>query len=210
MQRGSIKLCLKKLKPYNNMLVCLDPSGKTQLNQPCISTTDNPCVVIYERYPLKYLMETNLMFHTSGYLAHILTYSYPQSSDQISCLLRPRRWYLLDMNLTQRDIASGSLHNTECSFWPMHYLMKQSFHFIPEIKQMNLPLFLLKKKDQQHIMNLPQRKLKGIQNSLKITIYKFLLVSTIPIKIHQMLGMHLIILDHHPHILHEDHFWKMS
>ena len=28
MQRGSIELCLKKLKPYNSMLVCLDHSGK--------------------------------------------------------------------------------------------------------------------------------------------------------------------------------------
>ena len=28
-QRGSIELCLKKLKPYDNMLVCLNPSGKT-------------------------------------------------------------------------------------------------------------------------------------------------------------------------------------
>ena len=75
---------------------------------------------------------------------------------------------------------------------------------------MDLPLFLSKKKDHQHMMNLLQRKLEGIQNPFKITIYKFLLVSTIPIKIHQMLGMHLIILNHHPHILHEDLFWKMS
>ena len=147
-QRDSIELCLKKLKLYNNMLVCLDPSGKTQLKQPCISTTNNPCVIINEGHPLKSSMETNLMFHTSGYLAHMLMYLYPQNSDKISCLLRPRRWYSLGMNLTQRDITSGQLHNTECSFQLMHCLMKRSFHFVPEIKQMDLPLFLLKKKDQ--------------------------------------------------------------
>ena len=197
-QKGSIKLCLIKLKPYDNMLVCLDLSGRTQLKQPCISMTDNPCVIIYGRHLLKYSMETNLIFHISGYLAHMLMCSYPQSSDKTSCLLRPRRWYLLDMNLAHRDIASGRLHDTECSFQLMHYLMKQSFYFVPEIKQMDLPLFLSKKKDQQHMMNLPQRKLEGIQNPLKITIYKFLLVSTTPIKIHQMLDMHLIILNHHP------------
>ena len=192
------------------MLVCLDLSGKMQLKQPCISTTDNPCVIINGRHPLKYSMETNLIFHTSGYLAHMLTYLYPQNSNEISCLLRPRRWYSLGMNLTQRDIASGQLHNTECSFQLMCYLMKQSFHFVPEIKQMDLPLFLSKKKDQQHMMNLLQRNLKGIQNSLEITTYKFLLVSTTPIKIHQMPGMHLIILDHPHPILHGDHFWRMS
>ena len=110
------------------------------------------------------------MFHTSGYLAHMLMCLYSQSSNKISCFLRPRRWYLLDMNLTQRDITSGQLHDTECSFRLMHYLMKQSFHFVPEIKQMDLPLFLSKKKDQQHMTNLLQRKLEGIQNSLEITI----------------------------------------
>ena len=99
-QRGLIELCLKKLKPYDNMLVCLDPSGKMQLKQPCISTTDNPCVIINGRHPLKCSMEINLMFHTLGYLAHMLTCSYPQNSDKISCLLRLRRWYLLGMNLT--------------------------------------------------------------------------------------------------------------
>ena len=95
MQRGSIELCLKKLKPYDNTLVCLDSSGKTQLKQPCISTANNPCIIIYGRHPLKYSMETNLMFHTSGYLAHTLTCSYPQSSDKISCLLRLRRWHFI-------------------------------------------------------------------------------------------------------------------
>ena len=59
------------------------------------------------------------------------------------------------------------------------------------------------------MMNL-QRNLEGIQNPLEITIYKFLLVSTTQIKIHQMLGMHLIILDHPHPILHGDHFWKTS
>ena len=150
------------------------------------------------------------MFHTLEYLAHMLTCSYLQSLDEISCLLRLRRWYLLGMNLTQRDITSGQLHNIECLFRLMHYLIKQSFHFVPEIKQMDLPLFLLKKNDQQHMTNLPQRKLEGIQNPLEITIYKFLLISTTQIKIHQMLDMHLIILNHHPHILHGDHFWRMS
>ena len=100
MQRGSIKLYLKKLKPYDNMLVCLDLSGKTQLKQPCISTTNNPYIVINRRHSLKCSMETNLMFHTSGYLAHMLTCSYPQNSDKISYLLRLRRWYSLGMNLT--------------------------------------------------------------------------------------------------------------
>ena len=100
MQRDSIKFCLKKLKPYDNMLVCIDLSGKTQLGWPCISTTNNPCVIIYGKHPLKYSMETNLMFHTSGFLAHMPTCSYLQNSNKISCLLRPRRWYLLDMNLT--------------------------------------------------------------------------------------------------------------
>ena len=109
------------------------------------------------------------------------------------------------MNLIQRDIASGQLHNTECSFRLMHYLMKWSFYFVPEIKQMDLPLFLLKKKDQQHMMNL-QRNLEGIWNHLEITIYKFLLVSTTPIKIYQILGMHLIILNHPHPILYGDHF----
>ena len=99
-QRGSIELCLKKLKPYDNMLVCLDLSGKTQSKQPCISITDNPCVVINGRHPLKSSMETNLMFHTSGYLAHMLMCLYPQNSNEISYLLRPRRWYSLGTNLT--------------------------------------------------------------------------------------------------------------
>ena len=107
MQRGSIELCLKKLKLYDNTLVCLDPSGKTQLKQPCISTTDNPCIIINGGHPLKSSMEINLMFHTSRYLAHTLTCLYPQNSDRISCLLRPRRWYSLGMNLIQRDITSG-------------------------------------------------------------------------------------------------------
>ena len=115
-QRDSIELCLKKLKPYDNMLVCLNLSGKTQLKQPCISTTDNPCMVISGGHPLKSSMETNLMFHTSGYLAHMLTCLYPQNSNEISCLLRMRRWYSLGTNLTQRDIASGRLHDTACSF----------------------------------------------------------------------------------------------
>ena len=64
---------------------------------------------------------------------------------------------------------------------------------------------------KQHMTNLLQRKLKGIWNPFETTIYKFLSVSTTPVKIHQMLGMHLIILDYPPHpILHGDHFWKMS
>ena len=37
MQRGSIELCLKKLKPYNNMLVCPDPSGKMLLSSQNLS-----------------------------------------------------------------------------------------------------------------------------------------------------------------------------
>ena len=74
MQRGSIKLCLKKLKSYDNMLVCLDSFGRTQLKQPCIFTTNNPCIVINGRHPLKCSMETNLMFHTSRYLARIHVY----------------------------------------------------------------------------------------------------------------------------------------
>ena len=90
-QRGSIKLCLKKLKPFDNMLVCLDLSGKMQLKQPCTSITNNQCVVINGGHPLKFSMKTSLMFHTSGYLAHTLTCLYPQNSDEISCLLRPRR-----------------------------------------------------------------------------------------------------------------------
>ena len=106
-QRGSIELYLKRLKPYDSMLVCLDLSGKTQSKQLCISITDNLCVVINGRHPLKSSMETNLMFHTSGYLAHTLTCLYPQNSNEISCLLRPRRWYSLGTNLTRRDIASG-------------------------------------------------------------------------------------------------------
>ena len=134
---------------------------------------------------------------------------YSQNSDKISDLLRPRRWYLLGMNPIQRAIASDHLHNTECSFRLMHYLIKQSFHFVPEVKQMDLPLFLLKKKDQQYIMNLLQRKLRGIWNPLKIITYKFLLVSTSPIKIHQMLGMYLIILIHcQPIILYGDHLQR--
>ena len=77
MQRGSIELCLKKLGLYDNMLVCLDPSGKMQLKQPCISTTDNPCIIINGGHPLKSSMEINLMFHISGYLVHILMCLYP-------------------------------------------------------------------------------------------------------------------------------------
>ena len=100
MQRGSIELCLRKLKPYDNMLVCLYLSGKTQLKQPYTSITNNQCVVINGGHPLKFSMETSLMFHTLGYFAHTLTCLYPQNSDEISCLLRPRRWYSLGMNLT--------------------------------------------------------------------------------------------------------------
>ena len=48
---------------------------------------------------------------------------YPQNSDEISFLLRPRRWYSLSMNLTWRDITSGQLHDIECSFQLMHYLI---------------------------------------------------------------------------------------
>ena len=40
-QRGSIELCLKKQKPYTNMLVCHDPSGKMLLKLHCIFIIDN-------------------------------------------------------------------------------------------------------------------------------------------------------------------------
>ena len=76
MQIDSIKLCLKKLKPYDNMLICLDPSGKKQLKQPCMFITNTLCIVINGRHPLEYSMETNLISHTSGYLAHMLTCLY--------------------------------------------------------------------------------------------------------------------------------------
>jgi hypothetical protein len=62
-QRGSIELCLKKQKPYANMLVCHDLSGKMLLKPHYTSIIDNPCIVINGRHPLSNSMETNLMFH---------------------------------------------------------------------------------------------------------------------------------------------------
>ena len=77
-QRGSIKLCLKKLKPYNNMLVCLDLSGKTQLKQPCISTTDNPCIIINGKHPLKCSMEIDLISYFRVFGSHTYVFIPPQ------------------------------------------------------------------------------------------------------------------------------------
>ena len=98
------------------------------------------------------------------------------------------------MDLTQRDIASDWLHDIECSFQLMHYLMKWSFHSVPGIKQMDLLLFLSKKKDQQHMTNLLQRNLEGIWNPLKIIIYKFLLILSTSTRCWACIWLYLIIL----------------
>ena len=66
-QRGSIELCLKKQKPYTNMLVCHDLSRKMLLKLHCIFIIDNPCVIMIGRHPLNHSMETNLIFPTLGF-----------------------------------------------------------------------------------------------------------------------------------------------
>ena len=90
-QRGSIELCLKKQKPFVSMLVCHDPSGKMLVKLHCIFITDNPCVVMIERHPLNLSMKINLMFHTLGFLEHVLTFGYHPNNDGTSYLLNQRR-----------------------------------------------------------------------------------------------------------------------
>ena len=87
MQRVSIKLCLKKQKPYTNMLVCHDLSGKMLLKPLCIFTIDNPCVVMIGRHPFNLSMETNLMFPTLGFLGHMFMFGYHPNNNKTSCLL---------------------------------------------------------------------------------------------------------------------------
>ena len=87
MQRGSIELCLKKQKPYTNMLVCHNISGMMLLKLHCIFIIDNPCVIMIRRHSLNHSMETNLMFLTLGFLEHVLTFGYhlcKQQQDKLS------------------------------------------------------------------------------------------------------------------------------
>ena len=83
-------------KPYANMHICHDLSGKMLLKLHYISTTNNPCVIMIGRHPLNNSMETNLMFHILEFLEHVLMSGYHQNNNKISSLPNLRRWSLLD------------------------------------------------------------------------------------------------------------------
>ena len=90
-QRDSIIPCLKKQKPCDNMPVCQSLSGRMLLRLHCTSIITNQCIIIIGKHPLRYTMEINLTFPTSGYLGLVLMSLSHKSSNMISCLLKQRR-----------------------------------------------------------------------------------------------------------------------
>ena len=177
MQRGSIELCLKKQKPYAYMLVCHDPSGKMLVKLHCIFIIDNLCIVVIGRHPLNLSMETNLMFLILGFSEHELMFGYHPNSDKTSCLLNQRRRPLLVMKQTLKAIAFGRKREDEYSCPPMPYSMTKSFLIVPEIKPMDIPLFLLKMKIcSQHLLTYHRTIIEiiGIRNPLEISMSPYL------------------------------------
>ena len=82
-QRGLIKLCLKKQKPYANMLVCRNLSGNMLLKLHSTFITINQCIVVNRAHPLNSSMERNQMYPTSGTYAYIWIY-LDQQQDKLS------------------------------------------------------------------------------------------------------------------------------
>ena len=137
---------LEKAEAIRYMLVCHDLSGKMLVKQHCISITANQYVVMIGRHLLNYSMETNLMFLTSGYLGHVLMFGYHQSNDNTSCFLNQRRCHSLVTNQILNATAFGQRKEDEYSCPPTLFSTKKSFLIVPEIKPMDIPLFLSKMK----------------------------------------------------------------
>ena len=173
-QRDSIVPCLRKQKPCSNMPVYQDLSGKMLSRLHCTCIIANQCIIIIGKCPLRYSMEINQMFPTSEYLRLMLMSLSHKSSNTISCLLKQRRWSLLDMNQIPRAIASGHNNADEFSFPPMLYSMRLSFHIVPKVKKMDLPLFHFKKNYWQHLMTSKNLNLiHRIWNLIKMSIFSY-------------------------------------
>ena len=156
------------------MPVCQSLFGRMLLRLHCTFIITNQCVITIGKCPLRYSMEINLTFPTSEYLGLVPMSLSHKSSDTTSCLLKQRRWSLLDMNWTPRAIASGHNNADKFSFPLMPYLTRLSFHIVPKVKKMDLPLFHFKKNYWQHLMTSKNLNLvHRIWNLIEMSIFSY-------------------------------------
>ena len=153
---------------------CLPNSGKMLLRLHCTFIIANQCIVIIGKHPLRYSVEINLTFPTLEYLGLMLMTLSHKSSNMTSCLLKQRRWSLLDMNQTPRAITSGHNNADKFSFPLMLYLTRLSSHAVPKVKKTDLPLFHFKKNYWQHLMTSKNLNLiHRIWNLIEIFIFSY-------------------------------------
>ena len=156
------------------MPVCQSLSGKMLLRLHYIFIITNQYIIIIGKYPLRYSMEINLMFPTSEYLELVLMSLSHKSSNMTSCLLKQRRWSLLDMNWIPRAITSGHNNADEFSFPLILYLMRLSSHIVSKVKKMDLSLFHFKKNYWQYLTTSKNPNLiHRIQNLIKTSTFYY-------------------------------------
>ena len=95
-----------------------------------------------ERLLLNYSMGRNLIHHISECLDAVLICLSSLNNSQTNCLLSQKRWHSLDMNLTQKVGIFDLRLSIKLWLLLILSLMRTSFHTVPNIKKIDLPLFL--------------------------------------------------------------------